>query len=105
MELWIRHAISCQVRVLTVCNDVVGKRWQPPNNPLVSKHLTRLDLYRVELDIKIFLDFSSCLALEDLKMRLCTFFTKRIFSPTLKRLASPLVISAGMSALEYLSPV
>lgn len=85
MELWIRHAISCQVRVLTVCNDVDGERGQPPNNPLVSKHLTRLDLYRVELEDS-FLDFSSCLALEDLKMRLCTFFTKRIFSLTLKRL-------------------
>ncbi|KAM0900114.1 hypothetical protein ACQ4PT_020830 [Festuca glaucescens] len=85
ISIWIRHALSCQAQVLTVkpdyemCLSLDGP-------PLVSRHLRRLEFSDVNLKNN-FLDFSSCTALEDLKIKCCVLKTSRILSLSLKHLS------------------
>ncbi|XP_051179854.1 MEIOTIC F-BOX protein MOF isoform X1 [Lolium perenne] len=85
ISIWIRHALSCQAQVLTVkpdshmyiCLD---------GPPLVSRQLRRLEFSNVNLKHN-FLDFSSCTALEDLKIEGSALETSRILSPSLKHMS------------------
>ena len=54
--------------------------------PLVSQHLRRLEIYEVKLESN-FLNFSSCSALEELKIKNCNLKTNRILSQSLKHLS------------------
>uniref|UniRef100_A0A0E0R5D1 F-box domain-containing protein n=1 Tax=Oryza rufipogon TaxID=4529 RepID=A0A0E0R5D1_ORYRU len=82
-NLWIRYVIlSCQVRVLTL--DIIGLRLI--DLPVVSGFLTTLELGGMSVHGK-FLDFSSCPALEELKMTKCTISADKISSQSLKRLS------------------
>ncbi|KAK3157115.1 hypothetical protein QOZ80_2AG0116370 [Eleusine coracana subsp. coracana] len=89
---WIWHVVKCHVRVLRLYiyrkQRVDREIWlQLDNMPLVSRHLTRLDLYSLQFNDR-FLDFSSCVVLEDLDITLCDFLpAKRISSHSLKRLS------------------
>lgn len=88
---WIWHVVKCNVHVLRLHihrkQQVYHDIWfQLDNIPLVSQHLTRLELYSLQFNDS-FLDFSSCVVLEDLDITLCDFLpTKRISSHSLKRL-------------------
>ncbi|KAL6658244.1 hypothetical protein ACP70R_003830 [Stipagrostis hirtigluma subsp. patula] len=86
VNLWIRHALLCQVQKLRVaaCNDLAA-RFPLYNLPFVSQHLTKLQLFRQILRAK-FLDFSSCPALKDLKITKCFIAADKIYSGSLKRL-------------------
>ena len=68
VNLWIRFAVMCKVRVLNVvvCDDYSYL----DDLPLVSRQLRTLDLRRLELQ-GTFLDFASCPALEDLQITDC----------------------------------
>ncbi|KAM3293611.1 hypothetical protein ACQJBY_036886 [Aegilops geniculata] len=79
----IRHAVSeCQVRALTVSlhKTIYGQ-------PLVSRHLARLELRHVTVPAECtLLDFSSCTALEDLLISCSQIYANKLSSPSLKRL-------------------
>ncbi|CAN6362586.1 unnamed protein product [Urochloa humidicola] len=85
---WVRQSVS-KHRARLVMVDIELVPEQPSfglaGKPFVSRHLTRLELCYVILMDRI-LDFSRCQALEDLVMFTCDIGTKRILSPSLKRL-------------------
>jgi len=85
LNAWFWHIISCKVRLLTLRNH-----WAYylvlHDLPLVSKHLTRLELRGVWLPSS-FLDFSSCRALEYLELLTCSLLGKNILSDSLKHLS------------------
>uniref|UniRef100_A0ACD5X468 Uncharacterized protein n=1 Tax=Avena sativa TaxID=4498 RepID=A0ACD5X468_AVESA len=84
VDLWLRQALCCQVRSLLFDSHTLFQS-ELADAPLISQHLRKLSLDNVKLN-DCFMDFSSCLVLEDLKMVLCSFGTK-ISSKSLKRLS------------------
>ncbi|KAI4997621.1 hypothetical protein ZWY2020_052963 [Hordeum vulgare] len=86
VNLWIRHALLCQARILSVHLGRDNNSFELLEDlPLVSLHLTRLELCNVVLNDSI-LNFSSCPALEELWMRGCYVQADMIMSQSLKRL-------------------
>lgn len=85
VNLRIRYALACQVRVLDVSFSH-GRSFPLPELPLVSQTLTQLNICYVRLNDK-FLDLSSCSALEDLNMTKCSIPADKISSRSLKRLS------------------
>ncbi|KAM3311732.1 hypothetical protein ACQJBY_032009 [Aegilops geniculata] len=86
VNLWIRHALLCQARVLSVHLSRDNNSFVLLEDlPLVSPHLTRLELCNVVLNDSI-LNFSSCPALEEVWMRGCYVQADMIMSQSLKRL-------------------
>ncbi|XP_047085317.1 FBD-associated F-box protein At5g18780-like [Lolium rigidum] len=83
VNLWIRYALLCQVRVLSVAFCGI---FDVGHLPVASRNLTNLELANVNLNKK-FLCFSSCPSLEELKMTKCYFFVQEIFSRSLKCLS------------------
>ncbi|KAK1646631.1 hypothetical protein QYE76_064436 [Lolium multiflorum] len=84
VNLWIRYALLCQVRVLSVAFGGLY-HLDIGHLPLVSRNLTNLELVNVHINKKL-LCFSSCPSLEELKMTKCSFLVEEIFSRSLKRL-------------------
>uniref|UniRef100_A0A0D9XQ53 F-box domain-containing protein n=1 Tax=Leersia perrieri TaxID=77586 RepID=A0A0D9XQ53_9ORYZ len=78
VNLWIRHAVASRVRTLVIDN-IVWRGMQVDDVPLVSQHLTRLELVRVELTNR-FCHLSSCSALEYLKIDECNVYCPNIIS-------------------------
>ncbi|PVH34368.1 hypothetical protein PAHAL_8G206800 [Panicum hallii] len=71
--------------VLKVVGDLVGSETELVV-PLISQHLTSLDVHHVFSD-KDFVDFSSCPVLEELKMLECGFWVQSMsFPSSLKRM-------------------
>ncbi|KAF0894653.1 hypothetical protein E2562_001946, partial [Oryza meyeriana var. granulata] len=87
INLWIRHVLLCQVRVLQVHLSIDNNSFELEELALVSQHLTRLELCNVVLK-NCFLNFSSCPALEELVMRSCHIEAGKILSESLKRLTA-----------------
>ncbi|KAM0900133.1 hypothetical protein ACQ4PT_020841 [Festuca glaucescens] len=85
VNLWIRHALLCQAQTLTVHLSHDNNIFELEDLPLVSCHLTRLDLCNVVLNDHI-LNFSSCPALEELRIEGCYTHADMIMSQSLKRL-------------------
>ncbi|CAM0874783.1 unnamed protein product [Alopecurus aequalis] len=85
VDLWLRQALCCQVRSLLFDSYSLYELSVLADAPLISKHLRKLSLDSVMLK-DCFMDFSSCLVLEDLKMVSCSFGTK-ISSNSLKWLS------------------
>ncbi|KAL6868185.1 hypothetical protein ACP4OV_015030 [Aristida adscensionis] len=86
VNLWIRHVVECQVRMLSLEVLECAGYGCLENVRLVSHHLTTLVLAGVTLRDK-FLDFSSCPYLEDLEIVYCDISTSKILSESLKRLS------------------
>lgn len=86
VNLWIRYALLCQVRVLSVAFGDLYYPFDIGHLPLVSRNLTSLKLVNVRSYQK-FLGFSSCPSLEELKMTKCSILVEEIFSHSLKRLS------------------
>ncbi|TVU26390.1 hypothetical protein EJB05_28935 [Eragrostis curvula] len=84
LDLWIRQALMCRVQMLRV-HLSAEERVRLADWPLVSLHLTRLELDGLLLD-ESFLDFSGCSVLEDLKITNCQTGTDKILSKSLKHL-------------------
>ncbi|CAM0902717.1 unnamed protein product [Alopecurus aequalis] len=91
---WFRYAAeTCGPRVLLSLRTTSGlyknpndyKTMELHNAPLVSQHLTRLELQMVSLRRRT-LDFSGCRALVDIRMEECDIMGN-ISSPFLKRLS------------------
>ncbi|KAM0832152.1 hypothetical protein ACQ4PT_065078 [Festuca glaucescens] len=85
VNLWIRHALLCQAQTLTVHLSHDNNSFELEDLPLVSPHLTRLELCNVVLNDHI-LNFSSCPALEELRIESCYTQADMIMSQSLKRL-------------------
>ncbi|CAL4992653.1 unnamed protein product [Urochloa decumbens] len=83
-DSWIQYALACKVKMLKVVDDLVGSETELIV-PLVSQHLTSLDVHYVCLG-KDTVDFSSCPVLEDLKMQECGLWVRSMSFPSLKRL-------------------
>ncbi|CAM0947567.1 unnamed protein product [Alopecurus aequalis] len=94
VNLWIRFAVMCKVRVLNL--DIYEFGHCLNDQPLVSRHLRTLNLHLVTLP-ETFLDFASCPALEDLKMANCDILASKISSRSLKHLG----ITDCCSDLDY----
>lgn len=84
VNLLIRYALLCQVRVLSIALGDDLCLYHTPRLPVISHNLISLELSNVVLNDE-FLDFSSCPSLEELKMTECSM--KEIFSRSLKRLS------------------
>ncbi|KAL6843333.1 hypothetical protein ACP4OV_027046 [Aristida adscensionis] len=85
-QKWIRHAVSrCGARVLKVAVYTPVQGLELPDAPLISQHLTTVDLFEVELESQT-LDLSGCPALEDLEMSSCSIGGEIILLPSVKRL-------------------
>ncbi|CAM0947571.1 unnamed protein product [Alopecurus aequalis] len=86
VKLWTRFAVMCKVRVLTL--HIYDPYLYLEDLPIVSRHLTTLDLEGLGLN-DTFLDFASCPApaLEHLKMNVCDVSVDKISSHTLKHLS------------------
>ncbi|XP_044361689.1 F-box/LRR-repeat protein At3g26922-like [Triticum aestivum] len=82
----IRHGVSeCRVRALTV--SLVDTHRAIYGQPLVSRHLARLELRHVTVPAECtVLDFSSCMELEDLVISCSQIYANKLSSPSLKRL-------------------
>ncbi|OEL18035.1 hypothetical protein BAE44_0020948, partial [Dichanthelium oligosanthes] len=79
---WIRHALSvCHARVLRF-SFRADRRLRLHDVLFVSKILTRVELADARLTLRS-LDFSSCPALEDLKISSCQIHADRISSQSL----------------------
>uniref|UniRef100_A0A0D9XQ89 F-box domain-containing protein n=1 Tax=Leersia perrieri TaxID=77586 RepID=A0A0D9XQ89_9ORYZ len=79
---WIRRAFRCRARVLRfVFNETI----ELPDVPLISQHLTRLEVQCVSFHGDSS-DFSECPLLVDQKMREC-ILEKNMWSPSLKMLS------------------
>uniref|UniRef100_A0A0D9XQ36 non-specific serine/threonine protein kinase n=1 Tax=Leersia perrieri TaxID=77586 RepID=A0A0D9XQ36_9ORYZ len=85
INLWIRHALLCQARVVKVHLSIDNNSFELEDLAFVSQHLTRLELCNVVLK-NCFLNFSSCPALKELVMRSCHIEAGSILSESLKRL-------------------
>jgi hypothetical protein len=96
LELWMRHCLERQAKILKIHNCFSNERWKL--NPRLlssencSKNLRVLDLQHAKMkgvlnsmNIRC-LDFSSCLVLEDIMMINCEFKARLIVSPSVKRL-------------------
>ncbi|KAL6654156.1 hypothetical protein ACP70R_007621 [Stipagrostis hirtigluma subsp. patula] len=84
LEPWIRYCLSLNVRKLSASSNDEGLHWLLPEGLITSKHLTMLELARV--DVEHDLDFSSCMALEILKIKHSNISSSKIISTSLKRL-------------------
>ncbi|CAL4994580.1 unnamed protein product [Urochloa decumbens] len=85
VNLWLRHALLCHARALVVsvvCSNLLDR---VPLRPLVSEHLTVLDLHGPSLQGKC-LDFSRCPELKDLKLSNCNIDGEVLYSMSLERL-------------------
>ncbi|CAD6266663.1 unnamed protein product [Miscanthus lutarioriparius] len=82
-ELWIRHALLLQARVLDVRYTTVFE-----SCPLVSMFLEVLRLERVYFESHTALDLSSCFALENVEFSICKIGVYEIrCPPSVKRLS------------------
>ncbi|CAL4981851.1 unnamed protein product [Urochloa decumbens] len=82
---WIRH-ITCQVQIFRLSN-ICREDFELDDLPLVSRHLTRLELDGMELSNSFF-DFSSCPSLEHLEIATCFLWeANMIMSESIKRLS------------------
>ncbi|KAL6658226.1 hypothetical protein ACP70R_003812 [Stipagrostis hirtigluma subsp. patula] len=86
INLWIRCALLCQVRALTVTalikrNNSLEKIYLD-NLPVVSQYLKKLELSSLQLYGK-FLDFSSCPVLMDLLLTYCYITADKVSSQSL----------------------
>ncbi|XP_062197349.1 MEIOTIC F-BOX protein MOF-like [Phragmites australis] len=82
VNLWIRHAVAYKVQVLQL--EIFGRwTWLKLKNlhlVFASQHLTRLEFANIRFNDSFF-NFSSCLALQDLRIRMCELMhAKRISS-------------------------
>lgn len=86
LNRWIRHVVLCQVQMLKLHN-LWYLDFEPDDLPLVSRHLTRLELGGVDLNSS-FCDFSSCPSLQHLEIANCYLcHAKKISSEALKCLS------------------
>ncbi|CAN6285710.1 unnamed protein product [Urochloa humidicola] len=69
---WVRHVVMCKVQRFRLQNYYAGEHLALDNLPLVSRHLTRLELVGLWLN-NGFCDFSSCPSLQYLELTNCFF--------------------------------
>ncbi|CAN6288540.1 unnamed protein product [Urochloa humidicola] len=123
VNLWLRHAVTCKVQVIKLhvhLNDYFNPWLELDDLPLVSKHLTRLQLHGVQCHAS-FLNFLSCPALEYLEFTYCYFSSaEKISSAYLKclsitysefgndsriRICAPNLVSLHLDALWDNTPI
>ncbi|TVU17787.1 hypothetical protein EJB05_33844, partial [Eragrostis curvula] len=86
VNLWFRHAVRCQTRVLQLIDSSTDSFFDLHDVPVVSRHLMELLLSGLEVKENS-LNFSSCPALEQLEITNCDLLNvTRISSESLKRL-------------------
>uniref|UniRef100_A0ACD6A5Y1 Uncharacterized protein n=1 Tax=Avena sativa TaxID=4498 RepID=A0ACD6A5Y1_AVESA len=92
VDLWIRHVLMCHARVLQLHLYTSLSATQARtdvklgNEPLLSQHLSRLELNCVYLKDHL-LNFTSCPVLEALKITNCVVYADKILSQSLKHLS------------------
>ncbi|WVZ54374.1 hypothetical protein U9M48_005182, partial [Paspalum notatum var. saurae] len=92
VNLWIQHALACRAQVLrlNIVWDLSSRntsRIRPDDAPLVSQHLTRLELHGVLFKDK-FANFSCCPSLRVLQIEACNLgHASRISSQSLEHLS------------------
>ncbi|KAL6658252.1 hypothetical protein ACP70R_003838 [Stipagrostis hirtigluma subsp. patula] len=85
VELFVKYALLCQARIIRVEFDPDNDGFLLGHLPLISQHLTKLELaYLAVADG--FLDFSSCPSLKIVWIKRCYVFTKKISSCSVEEL-------------------
>ncbi|OEL32285.1 hypothetical protein BAE44_0006697 [Dichanthelium oligosanthes] len=82
---WIQRALRCNAQVLQLSLDDMAA-FRLPGLPLVSEHVTRLELDCVTTKNSV-LDFSRCPALVEMKMEYCYITSDIMSSVSLKKLS------------------
>ncbi|KAK3118501.1 hypothetical protein QOZ80_9BG0700290 [Eleusine coracana subsp. coracana] len=85
---WIERVLGCNVGTLRLSLNHVAAIGLLPDSPLVSQHLTRLELDNVDTDnssSSVF-DFSGCPLLLEMKMEKCYIDVDELSSASLKQL-------------------
>ncbi|TVU26096.1 hypothetical protein EJB05_28625, partial [Eragrostis curvula] len=86
--MWIRHALSvCHARALTVSLRVSRQRLRLDGVRFASHMLTTATISDAAFESSGVLDFSTCTALEDLKMSRCKIHVMGISSRSVRRLS------------------
>ncbi|KAL6658251.1 hypothetical protein ACP70R_003837 [Stipagrostis hirtigluma subsp. patula] len=80
-----QYALLCQARIIRVELDDDNECFLLGCRPLVSRHLTRLDLAYLSVDDG-FLDFSSCPSLKEISIKHSSVYTEKLSSQSLKEL-------------------
>ncbi|KAL6660816.1 hypothetical protein ACP70R_001851 [Stipagrostis hirtigluma subsp. patula] len=107
VNLWLRHAVMCKVRVFKL--DVRQNEYFDPwllldDLPLVSRHLSRLELHGVQCPAR-FLNFSSCPALEHLQFEYRDVSSaEKISSGSLKVLSITYSVFGNDSRIRICAP-
>ncbi|CAM0149752.1 unnamed protein product [Urochloa decumbens] len=87
LNRWVRHVVMCQVQRFRLENHYTAEHLVLDNLPLVSRHLTRLELVGLWLN-NGFCDFSSCPSLQYLELGNCFFRgAKKLSSDSIKWLS------------------
>ncbi|CAL5094327.1 unnamed protein product [Urochloa decumbens] len=103
LSRWVQHAVECKVRTLRLENIWVDG-FELADRPLVSQHLTRLELEGLDLKNN-FCDFSGCPLLEHLVIESCEFWdAKRVSSESLKHLTMTSCIFSKDSSTVIRAP-
>uniref|UniRef100_A0ACD5THV1 Uncharacterized protein n=2 Tax=Avena sativa TaxID=4498 RepID=A0ACD5THV1_AVESA len=93
VEMWLRYAASCHVRVLQVevRSYDTTERLRLPNMTLVCQQLTSLYISSLELKERT-LDLSSCPVLKKLEMTNCEIYAQKIVCQSLRHLVTYMCI-------------
>ncbi|CAN6380889.1 unnamed protein product [Urochloa humidicola] len=107
VNLWFRQAVTCKAQALRLCaiGDSSGDPWlELYNLPLVSQHLTKLELDGLRMHGNL-LNFSSCPALEHLVICCCDLSSvKKIVSESLKHLIMDDTVCCSDSRMRIYTP-
>jgi hypothetical protein len=93
LNRWVRHVVMCQVQRFRLENFYYGEYLMLDDLPLVSRHLTRLELVGIEL-VNQFCDFSSCPSLRHLDIAHCYLWHA-------KKLSSQSMISLSITSCDF----
>lgn len=93
LNRWVRHVVMCQVQRFRLENFYYGEYLMLDDLPLVSRHLTRLELVGIEL-MNEFCDFSSCPSLRHLDIAHCYLWHA-------KKLSSQSMISLSITSCDF----
>lgn len=118
-ELWVKYALTCQVKCLKVTSDYLGLPVRYDDAPFISQHLKILNFFNAKFQGSS-LDFSNCPALHNLKMAHCFIHASTISSESLKhlcittfskfprdshvRIVAPNLITLQLDGFEGLTP-
>ncbi|TVU26443.1 hypothetical protein EJB05_28990, partial [Eragrostis curvula] len=104
VEHWFRHAVECRVQVIRLLLHLDTLDFLELDDlPLVSNHLTRLDLHGVEVRGS-FLNFSGCPNLQCLEFESCHLLSESTALISFQSLKHLRIMSCALSRVHISAP-